>query len=502
MVERLGVGRETIDWEMLKEYENHRWDGDVNPLKTICDYLAEGHWVAVESGVSTGKTYLAACLTLWFLDCFPQSRVVTIAPKADQLKLHIWSEIGELHPKFGKGELQTFILKMRPPKDYWAAVGFVAGVSAEEASASARKAQGFHRANQLIIFEETPGIHEAVITAFENTSTAPNNLILALGNPDHQQDALHKFSQRRRVKHVRISGFDHPNVVLKNPNFVPGAQTEEGLANLLDKYKSEDNMLYRSRARGISPQQATDALIRWEWCVGAANRGLDDSKTRIDNQESGALGVDVANSEAGDKAAIARGQGATCLEVDDFPCPNNLDLGADVFTKMKLFGISPENVGVDGVGVGAGTVNKINELLAGSGEVVNIQSGAAATEQSEGELQMQEKFKNLRSQMWWQARTDLQFGGKSGLVLPDDEELFADLCAPKFRVDGKVIIVESKEAIKKRLGRSPNKGDAFVYWNWIRKNRATQAAIAVDDQEGEIGYDPFKARRSGRGVFS
>ncbi|MCZ6776943.1 MAG: hypothetical protein O7D34_10855, partial [Ignavibacteria bacterium] len=368
------------------------------------------------------------------------------------------------------------------------------------------------------IFEETPGIHEAVITAFENTSTAPNNLILALGNPDHQQDALHKFSQRRRVKHVRISGFDHPNVVLKNPNFVPGAQTEEGLANLLDKYKSEDNMLYRSRGRGISPEQATDALIRWEWCVEASKRRemertsgqegtLDRNEFRgretiLPGYGQNALGVDVANSETGDKAAVARGNGPKLENIEDFPCPNNLDLGADVFTKMKLFGIAPENVGVDGVGVGAGTVNKINELLAGSGEVVNIQSGAAAVEQSEGELQMQEKFKNLRSQMWWQARTDLQFGEKSSLVLPDDEELFADLCAPKFRVDGKVIIVESKEAIKKRLGRSPNKGDAFVYWNWVRKNRTTEAAISMDEQENEIGYDPFKARRSGRGVFS
>jgi hypothetical protein len=31
------------------------------------------------------------------------------------------------------------------------------------------------------------------------------------------------------------------------------------------------------------------------------------------------------------------------------------------------------------------------------------------------------------------------------------------------------IAVESKDDIIKRLRRSPNKGDAAVYWNWVRR---------------------------------
>lgn len=39
--------------------------------------------------------------------------------------------------------------------------------------------------------------------------------------------------------------------------------------------------------------------------------------------------------------------------------------------------------------------------------------------------------------------------------------------------------VESKENIKKRLGRSPNKGDSVVYWNWVRVKRGFWEAKTV-----------------------
>jgi hypothetical protein len=47
--------------------------------------------------------------------------------------------------------------------------------------------------------------------------------------------------------------------------------------------------------------------------------------------------------------------------------------------------------------------------------------------------------------------------------LPDDPELLADLTAPTFEVRTTGgILIESKDDIRKRLGRSTNKGDACV----------------------------------------
>ncbi len=481
--ERLGIRKETIDWSLIPEYKDHKWDGTENPFKAIADALVNHQWVGVESATGTGKTHFGALIVFWFLECFENSIVVTTAPKQDQLMLHIWKEISKLNPKFGKGECTSLKLRMNPGQDDWLAVGFVAGIIANEESNT--KAQGFHAEHMLIILEETPGVPLPIINAFKNTSVAPHNLILAFGNPNHQLDTLHRFCQLPRVRHIRISAFDHPNIVLGNPLYIPGATSQEGVNGIIDEF-GEGSPMALSRTRGISPAQASDALIRIEWCLQAVDRfgkilemWEKDSSTdpRIPQDEGGtglgdwAMGVDVANSESGDKASIALGIGNVCLSVEDFQCPDANQLGHQVYLLIKEKGISEKRVGVDGVGVGAGTVNTLREYgLRYKG--INIQSGNAPVKLKD----RAEQFNNLRSQMWWQCREDLRSGE---IAMPNDTELIADLSAPKFETNNKVIVVESKETIKKRLGRSPNKGDSFVYWNWVREKRGFGEAKAV-----------------------
>lgn len=471
MEDRLGVKREVIDWLLLAEYQDchcqrcvdsgntgsHKWDGTPNPLKAILTHLEnKERLIGVESATTVGKTFLAACIVLWFLDVFPNSLVVTTAPKEKQLKLHVWKEIGRLHKKFGKGLLQTLMLRMDPPKEDWIAVGFVAGVKAEETETSASKAQGFHAEHMLIIVEETPGVASAILTAFENTCQAPHNVILALGNPDNQLDTLHKFCTVPGVKHVRISAFDHPNVVLKNPGFIPGAVSEIGLASMLKRYVSADNPMYKSRARGISPSQATNAVIRLEWIKAAQQRSRDK---RVGDYI--AIGVDVSNSKDGDEAAKAYGLGSELQVVEGFPCPDSNVLGEELTLEMRRRFIQARHVGVDGIGVGAGT---INTLRANGLQIINIISSEKPNE-SLAMIQAEE-YLNVRGQMWWSLRLALQ-DPNSCIIFPDDQEFestIAELVAVKWEPKNGKILVQSKED----LGFSTNRGDAVVYWNWVR----------------------------------
>lgn len=111
--ERLGIRPETIDWSLLPAYKDHKWDGTPNPLKQIIDGLAANQWVGVESATGVGKTFLGACIVLWFLESFPNSIVVTTAPKQDQLSLHLWKEISKLYSAFAFGELLSLELRMK-----------------------------------------------------------------------------------------------------------------------------------------------------------------------------------------------------------------------------------------------------------------------------------------------------------------------------------------------------------------------------------------------------
>jgi len=464
--DRLGIKKETIDWTLIPEYKNHTWDGTPNPFVKILDSLVVNKWIGVESATGTGKTFNAALIALWFLECFENSVVITTAPKQSQLSYNLWKEISKLYPKFGKGELLSLQIRMIPRRDEWTAIGFVAGIKANEESTT--RAQGFHSEHMLIIFEETTGVPNPIITAFQNTCVSPHNLIVAFGNPDHQLDNLHRFCLMDNVEHIRISAYDHPNIVLNNPFFVPGASSMLGIERITHRF-GQDNPMTLSRTRGISPMSGVDALVNVQWVYEAINnyKVLLNNDADIDlTQIMGeiVLGVDVANSEFGDKASICKGKGNVVYCVDAFQCPDSNQLGHQIYRMCREESININNIGVDGVGVGAGTVNTLIEYGA-SEKQINLQSGASQVG-SPGV----ESFNNLRSQMWWQLREDLRHGR---IMLINDEDLIADIVTPKYRINNKQIVVESKDDIKKRLGRSPNKGDSLVYWNWIRNNAYT-----------------------------
>ena len=265
--DRLGVPEETLRWSLCEGYEGHEWDGTPDALAAVLEGLAEGVNVGVESATGTGKTFVGACIVLWFLACFEDSIVVTAAPKQDQLLKHIWKEIGRLWPRFQKlfpaANLTTGHIAMRPgadSKEQWAATAFVCGVGADEASAT--KAQGFHAEHMLIITEETPGIHRAIMVAFENTCTAPHNLRLAFGNPDSETDELHKFCTSPGVTHVRVSALDHPNVVTGDDRIVPGAVGRKAVERRRDLYAHLPGM-FESRVRGIAPQRRVGAALKF-----------------------------------------------------------------------------------------------------------------------------------------------------------------------------------------------------------------------------------------------
>lgn len=457
LVTELGLPRESIHWSLNPGYDGYEWDGTSDPLLKMLEGLALGLDVGVEAGTGTQKSYTAACAILWFLACWANAQVFTFAPGEKQLRLYIWKHIGELFPKFQRAfptaVLTDLTLRVRGGTDEsWAAHGFAVAMRAGESVSV--NAQGMHAPDMLLVYEETPGIHPAVMEAGENTCTSKHNIRLSIGNPDHQFDTLHQFCVAPNTRHIRISALDHPNVV-SDREVVPGAISQERIDARLLKYKATGR-LFRSRVRGISPAEAADALIKFEWVKQAQAKWSDE----MYRQGKKALGVDVANSLNGDEGAIAWGQGWWLEKVESFPCPDANDLGFRVHLLMGREKIEPEHVGVDSVGVGAGCVNELRHR----DKWIRALNGGESALERYGE---DEEFNNQRSQIMWTLARDLEFGR---IALPDDDELAQDLITPLWKTMNGKIVVEQKEEIKKRLPqrRSPNKGDAAGYWNFVR----------------------------------
>lgn len=119
------------------------------------------------------------------------------------------------------------------------------------------------------------------------------------------------------------------------------------------------------------------------------------------------------------------------------------------------------------------------------------------------------QFVNCRSAMWWKFREALdpsQAGG-SMIALPDDTILVADLSAPTFEMtSGGKIKVESKmdgvdangnpkPGIAKRLGRSPDRGDAVVM-AWSEGNRAMQTHLTHQAPQHRVGSQMPRNRKT------
>jgi hypothetical protein len=71
-------------------------------------------------------------------------------------------------------------------------------------------------------------------------------------------------------------------------------------------------------------------------------------------------------------------------------------------------------------------------------------------------------FVNKRAETWWKFREALDPAYGSNLSLPPDPQLRAELTSPTWKLVPRGVQIESKDEIRKRLGRSPDRGDAVV----------------------------------------
>jgi len=110
------------------------------------------------------------------------------------------------------------------------------------------------------------------------------------------------------------------------------------------------------------------------------------------------------------------------------------------------------------------------------------------------------RFYNRRAEAWWRFREELNpdqpFG--SSIALPPDASIKADLAAPRWELTPRGIKIEDKAEIRKRLGRSPDDGDAIVMCLSEGAKAAMKQARARNwgnrPTRANVGYAEFKAR--------
>jgi hypothetical protein len=121
----------------------------------------------------------------------------------------------------------------------------------------------------------------------------------------------------------------------------------------------------------------------------------------------------------------------------------------------------PGYINVDVIGVGSSTFDHIKPIYEDV-RPVNVSTASSYRDKS-GKL----KMRNLRAEIHWRMRDALDPLNGENIALPNDPEVLADLCAPRYKITSAGVLIEEKSEIKERIGRSPDVGEAIMLANYI-----------------------------------
>jgi hypothetical protein len=236
-----------------------------------------------------------------------------------------------------------------------------------------------------------------------------------------------------------------PSRITDNPHLVETGYMRQ-LQALPEPLRSQ--MLYGDFTAGTEddPWQ----VIPTAWVEAAQARWKPkDSLPAMDS-----LGVDVARGGR-DQTIIARRHGVWFDVPLVYPGTATPD-GPAVAGLVVAAQRDRAPVHIDVIGVGSSPYDFLRQ--AGIQVVgVNVAEATTTTDRS-GRL----AFRNLRSLLWWQMREMLDPQNSTGIALPPDARLLADLTAATWKPVGTAIAVASREEIHTKIRRSPDFATAYI----------------------------------------
>jgi len=438
------------------------WRAD--PVKFVREVLGQRLWsgqreiirslrkhkrVTVRSAFGQGKTHVAACAALWFYSCFPNSRVVTTANTWKQVENMLWALIGKLFhgARVPIGGVCNNVMLKRAPE--WLAYG----VSVDDPNAL----QGAHNPFQLIIFDEAQGIARPLWAAADSLVVGSNTRFLAIGNPLEPAGPFYETHRPNSGWHrIHLDCLDHPNIV-SGREVIPGAVGTHWLEEKRAQWDADGlgtHPLWMSRVRGDFPPSGDSTMIPLAYLEMSAD--LVDPPAPTDGDH---LGVDIAR-KGGDSNVAALLRKGRFVSFDAWNGMDGMETCGKIIALQTKYGIKDENVHLDNISYGAIVADRALEL----GHAWDRVDFGGAPEGDWQDVTADTPLLNRRAELFWVARELFRMKRLCLPRLPGKfEDAWADLTAPcyDFQSDSR-IKVEPKDNVKKKIGRSPDCGDACL----------------------------------------
>jgi hypothetical protein len=462
---------------------------------------------SVASGTARGKDFVAACAAVSFLYLTPRwnshrelienTKVALTAPTDRQVKNIMIPEVSRLYNRAKQrgivlpGRLNAY--DIRTDNEEWFLTGFKADEHNHEAWS------GFHAVHTMFVITEASGIGDDTFSAIEGNLQGDSRILLVF-NPNTPVGYAARSQRGDRWARFRLNSLTAPNVLEKRL-IIPGQVDYEWVVDKVEQwctpinaedrteelddfefegkwYRPED--LFRKKVLGKFPKVADDVLIPQQWIEAAQERWkLAQGKEPV-SDELRLLGVDVAGMGR-DSTCFCERKGKWVAELQSRNSGGQADhmaVAGEIAARRRRH---PRMiVSIDTIGEGAGVFSRCIEID-DKRYIISCKysEGAKQFERDLSDITGQYKFVNMRAYLFWCVRDWLNPKNETGAMLPPDSQLAEEATEIRwsFRSDGKIII-EPKEDIKKRLGRSPDKFDALA--NTFYPVRSTRQAIDLD----------------------
>jgi phage terminase large subunit len=441
---------------------------DYNPKRKLCMKACTG----------PGKSAVLAWIGWHRLACFaakgehPKGAALSIT--ADNLKDNLWSELSKWQSRSPfltqafKWTKERIYAIDHPETWFLSARSFAKDADAE---AIGRALSGLHGQFPFVLLDETGDMPITVgRTALQIFTGNPVDALIAqAGNPTSMQGLLYHSCSAGTWDTITITA--DPN----DPKRTPRVSIEHA-QEMIDT-EGRDNPWVMATILGLFPPTAFNALLSHEEVMAAMNRRIPEDQYSF---AARILGVDVAR-EGLDRSVIFPRQGLAAFKpimMRNYTSLQGAGAVAKKWEEWKADGVFVDNTG----GFGGGWIDQLTVL---NRHAIPIHFAGLA---SDG------RFANIRAEMWWNMAEWVKKGG----ALPNVPELIAELTTPTYSFKGDKLIMEPKEKIKARLGRSPDYADGLA----LTFAYPVQPLPRDEDTGFLIPERPYTADRSGSDFYN
>jgi hypothetical protein len=394
--------------------------------------------LAMKACKGPGKTAVLAWAILWFLTCHANSHVGATSITEGNIDTNLWPELYKWLSrsaylrrlfKWSRSRVQAignpdwFCEKRTWPKS---------GNPDEQANALA----GLHADYVAFFLDEVGGIPLGVMVTAEAVLAGHHGraLIVIAGNPTHTTGPLYRActTDKELWEIVTITG--DPDDPMRSPRISMDWAREE-----IGKY-GRDNPWVMVNVLGQFPPSSINALLGVQDVDAAMLRQLAEDAYSWSQKR---IGVDVARF-GDDRTILSPRQGLMAFPFTEMRNADTAQIAGRVARGAVRWGA--EMILIDDTGHwGHGVLDQLT--TAGFPAVPVNYAGSA----------IDPRYRNIRAENWVLMANWVKKGGK----LPNDPGLVAELTEITYTFVNGRFVLEEKDQVKQRLGRSPDKADAL-----------------------------------------